>query len=67
MGTPTDGGVAFSPDYIVQQGISGFASAAQSAGLFSWNNLSDDVQDSLAADTVWRGVTLQRSPIVVGN
>lgn len=57
-----DGGVAFSPDYIVQQGINGFASAAQSAGLFSWNNLSDDVQDSLAADTVWRGVTFSAAP-----
>jgi hypothetical protein len=64
--TPTDGGLAFSPDYIVQQGVNGFASAAQAAGLFSWNGLSDDVQDAKAADTVWRGVTIERAPIVVG-
>jgi hypothetical protein len=66
MATPTDGGVAFAPDYIVQQGLNGFASAANAAGLFSWNGLSNDVQDALAADTVWRGVTVQRSPVVVG-
>ena len=57
----------FDPDLVVMQGINGFAAAAQAAGLFSWNSLSDDVQDALAADTVWRGVTVQRSPIVVGN
>jgi hypothetical protein len=66
MGTPTDGGLAFSPDYIVQQGVNGFAAAAQAAGLFSWNSLANDVQDALAADTVWRGVTVQRGPVVVG-
>jgi hypothetical protein len=32
MNTPSDGGLSFSPDYIVQQGVSGFASAARAAG-----------------------------------
>src|SRR5260370_20033380 len=58
MATPTDTS-GFAPDFIVLQGINGFASAAQAAGLFTWNNLSDDVQDAQAADTVWRGVTVQ--------
>jgi hypothetical protein len=51
MATPTDTSV-FAPDFTVMQGLNGFASAAQAAGLFSWNSLSDDVQDSKAADIV---------------
>jgi len=66
MSTSTDGGVGFSPDFIVQQGVNGFAAAAQAAGLFNWNGLSNDVQDALAADAVWHGVTVQRGPVVVG-
>jgi len=67
VATPADGGLAFSPDYIVQQGVNGFAAAAQAAGVFTWNSLSNDVQDALAADTVWRGVTAQRGSVVSGS
>jgi hypothetical protein len=61
-----DSASGFDPDYVVMQGTNGFAAAAQAAGLFTWNNLSDDVQDALAGDTVWRGVTVQRGPVVTG-
>lgn len=52
MVTPSDGGAAFGPDYIVKGGTDGFASAASAAGLYTGNGLSSEVEDDAAAQLV---------------
>jgi hypothetical protein len=65
-GTPSDGGAAFGPDYIVRGGTDGFASAARAAGRYTGSGLSSEFEDDAAAQAVWGGVTVQRAPVVTG-
>jgi hypothetical protein len=64
--TPSDGGAAFNPDYIVQNGDTGFAAAASAAGLFEWDGTLTEVADDAAALTVLTGVTVLSPNTVVG-
>jgi hypothetical protein len=64
--TPSDGGAAFNPDYIVQNGDTGFAAAASAAGLYTWDGTLTEITDDQAAATVLNGVTVLSSNTVVG-
>jgi hypothetical protein len=66
MVTPTDGGLAFAPDYIVQQGVNGFSAAARAAGLYQWSGLSSEAEDDAAAQAVWAGLTFVPGGVVSG-
>jgi hypothetical protein len=66
MCTPSDGGLAFSPDYIVQQGVSGFSTAARTAGLYQGSGLSSEAEDDAAALAVWGGLNFVRGGVVYG-
>src|SRR5690348_16601031 len=57
MCTPSDGGAAFGPDYIVKGSTDGFASAARAAGLYVGSGLSSEFEDCAAAQAVWRNLT----------
>jgi len=64
--SPTDGGVGFGADLIVNGGTDGFASAARAAGRYTGSGLSSEFEDDAAAQAVWSGVTVQRAPVVTG-
>ena len=49
--SPVDS-AAFGADYVIEQGTSGFASAASVAGWFSWNGLTSETEDDRAAQVL---------------
>ena len=57
---------AFGADYLIQQGTSGFASAASAAGLYAWNGLTSENEDDKAASQVLNGAKFVRGPVVIG-
>jgi hypothetical protein len=65
--TPSDGGAAFGPDYIVKGGTDGFASAARAAGRYTGNGLSSETEDDAAAQSVWSNLTFVRRSVVSGS
>jgi hypothetical protein len=67
MGTPSDGGAAFGPDYILKSGTDGFAAAARAAGLYTGSGLSSEYEDDAAAQTVWKNMIFLRRSVVSGS
>jgi hypothetical protein len=67
MSTPSDGGAAFGPDYIVKGGTDGFSAAARAAGLYTGNGLSSEAEDDAAAQTVWKNMIFLRRSVVSGS
>jgi hypothetical protein len=65
--TPSDGGAAYAPDYIVRGGTDGFASAARNAGLYVGSGLSSEFEDCAAAQAVWGNMTFVRRSVVSGS
>jgi hypothetical protein len=57
---------AFGADYLIQQGTSGFASAASAAGLYAWNGLTSEAEDDKAASQVLDGAKFIKAPVIVG-
>ena len=65
--TPSDGGVAFAPDYIVRGGCDGFAAALRKAGLYTGNGLSSESEDCSAAQKVFSGVSFVHGAVCQGS
>jgi hypothetical protein len=67
MSTPSDGGAAFAPDYIVKNGTDGFAAAARAAGLYTGSGLSSEYEDDAGAQAVWSNLTFVRRSVLSGS
>jgi hypothetical protein len=65
--TPSDGGAAFAPDYIIRGGTDGFASALRAAGLYTGSGLSSEFEDDSAAQVVWNNLKFVRRRVVSGS
>lgn len=67
MVSPSDGGAAMAPDFIVKGGCDGFASATRRAGLYQGSGLSPETEDCAAAQVFFAGVKFVRGSVYLGG